>query len=71
VIRSFARPRASQRPRPSVANAADWLGEQVGIVYLNSWLCLACDADDAGSWGYRAVKRIHIIIHILRCMVGM
>jgi hypothetical protein len=44
---------------------------QAAIVYLNVRLCEEHRADDGGWWGYRAVKRFHIIIHILRCMVGM
>ncbi len=44
---------------------------QAVIVYVNATLCVRHAGDDAGSWEYRCAKRFHMIIHILRCMVGM
>ncbi len=41
------------------------------ILWANNYLCTIFLADDSESWPYRTVKRLHIVIHIVRCMVGM
>ena len=46
-------------------------GGQVLIAWGNYDLCKRFSTDDSGSLLYRIVKRIHLLVHILRCMVGM
>ncbi len=44
---------------------------QVVIAWSNNDLCNKYSADDSGSLLYRIVKRLHIIVHILRCGTGL
>ena len=44
---------------------------QVAIAYANNDLCDVYSADDSASLLYRIVKRLHIIVHILRCGTGL
>jgi hypothetical protein len=44
---------------------------QAVIVWVNNDLCNKYSADDSDSFIYRVVKRLHIIVHIVRCIVGM
>ena len=46
-------------------------GLQAVILWANNYFCTIYLADDSYSWPYRTVKRLHIVIHIVRCMVGM
>ena len=47
------------------------VGPQAVIVWVNNDLCNKYSADDSDSFIYRVVKRLHIIVHIVRCIVGM
>ncbi len=49
----------------------DPLSGQVVIAWSNNDLCNKYSADDSESLLYRIVKRLHIIVHILRCGTGL
>ena len=44
---------------------------QVVIAWANYDLCNRNAADDNSSFLYRIIKRIHIFVHIIRCIIGM